>query len=184
MYTKQIPRGYSKPPPTQCFTSSPSALFNFDNRVEKNIFKRLTLLGKKLSYNLHIIIWDSFIVFCCDICRNLSKGYVWWQNKYNHHQMTRLATTHSQMCNKQKILLKERQKKNIFKIMTAFVVLVGEFRLNCRDKRKVMVKRGGGGGGYHEFSWDLSQGGDQCVHNPKIGPTGGRGFLSREISYK
>ena len=132
VYTKQIPRGYSKPPPTQCFTSSPSALFNFDNRVEKNIFKRLTLLGKKLSYNLHIIIWDSFIVFCCDICRNLSKGYVWWQNKYNHHQMTRLATTHSQMCNKQKILLQQRQMKNIFKIMTAFVVLVGEFRLNCR----------------------------------------------------
>ena len=99
----------------------------------KNIFKGLTLLRKKLLYNLLIIgIWDSFIVFCCDICRNLSKGYVWWQNKYNHHQMTRLATTHSQMCNKQKILLQESQMKNIFKIMTAFVVLVGEFRLNCR----------------------------------------------------
>ena len=135
VYTKQIPRGYSKPPPTQCFTSSPSALFNFDNRVEKTSSKDWHCWGNNCCItclSLIIGIWDSFIVFCCDICRNLSKGYVWWQNKYNHHQMTRLATTHSQMCNKQKILLQERQLKNIFRIMTAFVVLGGEFRLNCR----------------------------------------------------
>ena len=125
-------------------------------------------------------------MFCCDICRNLSKGYVWWQNKYNHHQMTRLATTHSQMCNKGKILLQERQMKNIFKVHDRLRCPCGRIPLKLpnRDKRRMMVKRGGGGGGYHEFSWDLSQGGDQCVHNPKIGPTGGRGFLSREISYK